>query len=48
VTGIATARHGTIIAPEGVDLAQTVAAIEDDPAARPERESQQDQPQRCR
>ncbi|MHB8646224.1 MAG: homoserine dehydrogenase [Thermomicrobiales bacterium] len=34
VTGIATARHGTIIAPDGVDLARTVAAIEDDPTAR--------------
>lgn len=33
VTGIATARHGTVIAPDGVDLARTVAAIEDDPAA---------------
>jgi homoserine dehydrogenase len=33
VTGIATARHGTIIAPDGVDLARTVTAIEDDPAA---------------
>ncbi|MGI8688622.1 MAG: homoserine dehydrogenase [Thermomicrobiales bacterium] len=33
VTGIATARHGTIIAPDGVDLARTVAAIEDNPAA---------------
>ena len=31
VTGIATARHGTIIAPDGVDLPRTVAAIEDDP-----------------
>src|SRR5205823_4982653 len=34
VTGIATARHGTIIAPDGVALPETVAAIEDDPAAR--------------
>jgi homoserine dehydrogenase len=34
VTGIATARHGTIIAPDGVDLPRTVAAIEDDPGAR--------------
>ena len=33
VTGIATARHGTIIAPDGADLARTVVAIEDDPAA---------------
>ena len=33
VTGIATARHGTIIAPDGADLARTVMAIEEDPAA---------------
>jgi homoserine dehydrogenase len=33
VTGIATARRGTVIAPDGVDLARMVAAIEDDPAA---------------
>lgn len=34
VTGIATARRGTVIAPEGVPLADVVAAIEADPAAR--------------
>ena len=34
VTGIATARRGTVIAPEGVNLPETVAAVEDDPNAR--------------
>ncbi len=34
VTGIATARRGTVIAPDGADLTETVAAIEADPAAR--------------
>lgn len=34
VTGIATARHGTVIAPDGIALPETVAAIEDDSAAR--------------
>ena len=34
VTGIATARRGTVIAPDGVDLAATVTSIEHDPTAR--------------
>lgn len=34
VTGIATARRGAVIAPDGVDLPTIVAAIEDDPTAR--------------
>ncbi len=34
VTGITTARRGTVIAPEGVPLAAVVAAIEADPDAR--------------
>jgi homoserine dehydrogenase len=34
VTGIATARHGTVIAPDGIALPETVATIEDNPNAR--------------
>ncbi len=34
VTGIATARRGTVIASEGIALPETVAAIEDNPTAR--------------